>query len=278
MSEATDTVPPLAFVHPGALAPTVYEETQRQYPGQLVLINLERNHDYVRAALTGDTGRLAIDDLVDDAIDVLRSSIDLSQSWNAAGWSFGGVVANALIARLEPEERPRGLLLYDSIAAVPGYVRELGDAEDLQPADRAQVLGWFAMYLSAKKGVDLGMAEGDFTGLDGQTGIELVLDRALERGLLSPGTSIDGIGKVFEVFVRGLRRNNQLAGEHTAPHSTVPVALFRPEKGLLPGDPHLGWNQVCPHLTVADVPGDHYSMVDHPDVVSRAVERLIAVH
>lgn len=278
MHDVADVVPPLAFVHPGALAPAVYDEIRRQHPGDVVLVNLERNRDYVLAALTGDAGTLTVDDLVDDAIDALRVSIDLSGPWNAAGWSFGGVVANALVARLEPKEHPLSLLLYDSIAAVPRYVRELGDTDELTPADRAQVLGWFAMYLSAKKGVDLEMSETDFADLDEDSGIRLVLNQALDRGLLLPGTSIDGIGKVFEVFVQGLRRNNRLAGDHVAPQCPVPVALFRPERGLLPGDPHLGWDELCSNLTVTDVPGDHYSMVDHPDVVSRAIDHLTVFH
>ncbi|MGO3024577.1 MAG: alpha/beta fold hydrolase [Brevibacterium sp.] len=268
---------PLAMIHPGAMDPSVWTELREQWGGELTVIELDKTREYLLEALGQGDGSLTVDSLAADVERELRTHLDFTSKWLLAGWSFGGVVANSTLRRLTDDELPAGLCLLDSIAAVPGYVWEVGDARELSGTDRAQAFDWFSMYLSAKQGVDLGLSTANFLDKDQDGALLVVLERARERAAPVGSASIEGLNKVFKVFVAGLHRNNRLAGEHSAPSCRVTTTLVRPDHSLLVDDQHMGWDQISDGLNIVDVPGDHYSMVNHPDAVRKITDALISI-
>ncbi|MFP8905488.1 alpha/beta hydrolase [Streptomyces atacamensis] len=255
-------------IHPGALPTTDYAGLADALPPGtgLHVVDLEQIPEYFRAAL--DSGRVttSIDRLAARAAGELRARGLLSERWVLLGWSFGGVVGHALTGLLEEDERPRRLVLLDSIAPVPGYV---------QPEDaigHGLALPWFCMYLAAKRGGDPGALPTAFP--DDPAGrpdaaLEQVLRAGLDSGILRPGTTLPGLRKVYDTYLDGLRRNNRLAAAHRPRPVGLPLVLLRPERGLLATPEPLGWSGLGADLDTGLTPGDHYSMLRDPEALRR---------
>ncbi|MEJ2855600.1 MULTISPECIES: thioesterase domain-containing protein [unclassified Saccharothrix] len=242
---------PVVLVHPGAVPAAEYAElAQALAPASLSVVDLEQVPEYFEAALTGVL-TTSIDALADRVVAELRAR-GVPDRWTLAGWSFGGVVAFTAVSRLGAEERPDRVVLLDSIAPVPEYTAA---DEDL---DLSLVLGWFAMYLAAKRD----------RPVDASADLEAVLEAGLRSGALRPGTTLPGLRKVFTTYADGLRRNNSLARAHTPVPVDVPVTLVRPERGLLATPDPLGWDSLAPGLSTTACPGDHYSMLRHPGALA----------
>jgi thioesterase domain-containing protein len=254
----------VVLVHPGALAVTNYVELAAALlpQAELFVVDLEQVPEYFQAALSGGHAGISIAELAARIDDALWERGLLSPPWLLAGWSFGGVVGQALTAALAEDEQPEGLFLLDSLAPVPAYTKTEGDL------DLAMLLGWFAMYLAAKRGAPVPVPAAELAGVTLEAGLQLVLDAAIAHGALRPGTPLPGLRKVFNAYADGLLRNNRLASAHSAAPIPVPVCLFRPEHGLLDTPDPLGWTALAPRLTVRSCPGDHYSMLRHPAAVS----------
>ncbi|MFD1152307.1 thioesterase domain-containing protein, partial [Saccharothrix hoggarensis] len=144
---APEDAHPVVLVHPGAVPAADYAALADvlRPTAALVVVDLEQVPEYFEAALTGGPPATSIDALADRVVALLRDR-GLPDRWTLAGWSFGAVVAHAAASRLTAAERPQRLVLLDSIAPVPEYTA----ADDELSADL--VLGWFAMYLAAKRG------------------------------------------------------------------------------------------------------------------------------
>ena len=248
-------LPALVLVHPGALPVGHYRDlAERLTPvADVAVLDLERAPAYFQAALTGAAPDTSIDALAALAATELRATRRLDRPWVLAGWSFGGVVAHALLDQLTPPEHPRRLVLLDSIAPVPGYTQQDDDLS------AELVLRWFAMYLAAKRDRPVPVsATPDLAEL---------LTAGLASGALRPGTTLPGLRKVHQAYLAGLVRNNRLARAHTPRRTTRPTTLVRPERGLLATPDPLGWTALTTDLTALDCPGDHYSMLRDPSAV-----------
>lgn len=253
----------MVLVHPGALAATSYVELAAALlpRAELIVVDLEQVPEYFQAALSGGHAGITIGELAARIDDALWDRGLLAPPWLLAGWSFGGVVGQALIAALAEYEQPEGLFLLDSLAPVPAYTKADGDL------DLAMTLGWFAMYLAAKRAAPVPVPAAELAGVTLEAGLRLVLDAAVANGALRPGTPLPGLRKVFNAYTDGLLRNNRLTAAHSATPISVPVCLIRPERGLLDTPEPLGWASLAPQLTVRCCPGDHYSMLRHPAAV-----------
>jgi thioesterase domain-containing protein len=253
----------VVLVHPGALAVTTYVELAAALlpRAELFVVDLEQVPEYFQAALSGGHAGITIGELAARIDDALWERGLLAPPWLLAGWSFGGVVGQALTAALAEDEQPEGLFLLDSLAPVPAYTKADGDL------DLAMMLDWFAMYLAAKRGAPVPVPAAELAGVTVEAGLRLVLDAAVASGALRPGTPLPGLRKVFNAYADGLLRNNRLAAAHSATPTAVPVCLIRPERGLLDTPEPLGWTSLAPQLTVRSCPGDHYSMLRHPAAV-----------
>jgi thioesterase domain-containing protein len=260
-------------VHPGALPSTVYRpladtlarSTDTGPATALWVVDLDRVPEYTESALHGGQPRTNIADMATTVERELRAAgaVAADTRWVLAGWSFGGVIAHELIERLGGAEKPRRLVVLDSIAPVPDYTKDDGEL------DPAMLLPWFAMFLGAKRGVTLPLADRDTVPT-----LADVLDAAVASGVVPADTSEAGLSKVYRVFEAGLRRNNLICTGFRARPARVPVTLVRPEGSLLDTPDPLGWEQLADDLKVVGCPGDHYSMLSDAAAVDTVAALL----
>jgi thioesterase domain-containing protein len=240
------------IVHPGALPASVYDRLVEQLPGEcgVHLLDLQGLPQYQHAALNGGRSDLTITDIAESFAGLVRQLLRAGEEYLLLGWSFGGVIAHAMTAHLTGPLAPVHLILLDSIAAVPGYQAQVDDL------DERLLLDWFCMYLGAKRGVQVQLAEG------GPNTLEDVLAAMTGSGALLPGTTVAGLAKVFEVYVDGLRRNSLLTRAFHAEASQVSATAVRARRSLLAEPGPLGWDRICPPpVPVLTTDGDHYSML-----------------
>lgn len=246
-------------VHPGALAATVYEQLAEASPDGtgLTVLDLGAVPEYAEAALTGGRAATTVEALADRLLAAMPPADGVH---TLAGWSFGGVLALAMVRAMPAERRPERLVLLDSIAPTEEYK---------QPDDALEpdlLLGWFAMYLGAKRGRAVELATDALAGRDVDDGLTVVLDAAVAAGALLPDTPLPGLRKLYDTYVDGLLRNNRLTAPHRPEPAPLPLALVKAERSLIPGDPTLGWPPLAPHgLSLHTCPGDHYTMLGRSD-------------
>jgi thioesterase domain-containing protein len=237
----------VCVVHPGALPRTCWAPLAEELAGESVwLLELDAIAAYRDAALRSGPPDVTVDEIADRLLAEL-AAIGVSERLVLAGWSFGGVIAHALADLLTP--RPRHVVLLDSIAPVDDFKRPNTDLGD------DVLLAWFAMYLGARGPAAL-RAQPAATL---ESGLDALRLAALEAGVVGPGTAPAGLRKLFDAYVAGLRRNNDLVGPHRPAPSTVPLTLIKARRSLL-DDEDLGWRRLAP-LDVLESPGDHYTMV-----------------
>jgi thioesterase domain-containing protein len=267
LREACDGHGTVHLVHPGALAASVHRSLAAALPDGvgLTVLDLSGLPDYFEAALTGGRAATTVEALADR----LLAELDPAPGYTMAGWSFGGVVAQAMVERQPERLRPRELVLLDSIAPTEAYQ---------QPDDALEpplLLDWFAMYLGAKRGRPVPLDRAALAGCATEDGLLLVLDAAVAGGALRPDTPLPGLRKLYDTYVDGLLRNNRLTAPYRPRPASVPLVLVTAERGLLPGDRTLGWGPLAQRgLTVHQSPGDHYTMLTRPDA-SALIARLV---
>jgi thioesterase domain-containing protein len=258
-------------VHPGALPVDVYLNLVAALPEQtgLTVFGLDGVSEYWEPAMTGSMPATTVQFLAD------RIRLELGEVHEAGpyvllGWSFGGVVAHCMAPSLPSSAPPERLVLLDSISPVPEYK---------QPDDTLEpelLLGWFAMYLGAKRGRAIAPDPDRIAGCGVDQGLPVVLDAAIAAGALPADTTMPGLRKLYDTYTDGLLRNNRLTAPYDAAPATQPVVLIKAERSLIPGDPTLGWKPLAPHgLDLHLCPGDHYTMLTRPDaaaVIARQVQ------
>ncbi|NEB03419.1 thioesterase domain-containing protein [Streptomyces sp. SID13726] len=284
MRPPRDTRPPVArpfrsaapggrtvyVVHPGALPAVVHQGLADALPDGdgLTVLDLGAVAEYADAALTGGRAATTVADLADR---LLAAMAPVNGPWTLVGWSFGGVLAHAMTRSLPAGRLPERLVLLDSIAPTEEY-QQPDDA--LEPA---LLLGWFAMYLGAKRGRTVALAPDALAGRDVDDGLPVVLDAALAAGALLPGTPLPGLRKLYDTYVDGLLRNNRLTAPHRPGPAPLPLVLVKAERSLIPGDPTLGWRPLARHgLALHTCPGDHYTMLSRPDALGVIAPLLAA--
>lgn len=252
------------LLHPGALPATVHGATAQALPDGVGLAVVDiaalPAHRRLGPAEQPEAATLA------ELIRPLRSEVDRLRAeagdYVLVGWSFGGVVAHAMASAMADADRPRKLVLLDSVAATEAYTR----ADD--ELDTALLLSWFAMYLGARRGREVPVPDDALASRGTDEGLAVVLSAAISGGALAPDVSLPGLRKVYESYVDGLLRNNRLTATHRPRPADVPTVLVKADRSLLPGDRDLGWSPLAPHgLTIRHCPGDHYTMLSRPDAV-----------
>lgn len=253
---------PLVLVHPGAVPVSHYRELAEGVDPvrDLVIVDLEQMPAYFEAALTGRV-TTTIDEIAADVARALRELPVAGRNWVLAGWSFGGAICHALLGVLGEDELPQRVLMLDALAPVPEFTARDGEL------DRVQVLGWFAMYLAAKRGGTVDVPPERLRGEEFEPAFAEVLDAAIAGGALLPGTTTAGLHKVFTTYRNGLLRNNHLVLTHSPQWTDVPMVVLRPERGLVDRPGALGWDQVAESPRVLRCPGDHYTMLRDPAAI-----------
>lgn len=251
------------MVHPGAIPVSHYRELADGIgpSRELVIADLERIPAYFEAALTGGRAGTTIDEIAAVVAKALRELPIAGVDWVLAGWSFGGAICPALLDALDVTERPRQVLVLDALAPVPEFTAADGELDPLV------VLGWFAMYLAAKRDGEVDVAPDELRGKEFESALAAVLHAGVAGGALLPGTTIAGLRKVFTSYRDGLLRNNQLVSTHSPQWTSLPLAVLRPERGLVDRPGALGWEQVAESPQVLHCPGDHYTMLRDPTAI-----------
>ncbi|HIY40206.1 MAG TPA: hypothetical protein H9836_03625, partial [Candidatus Nocardiopsis merdipullorum] len=174
--------------------------------------------------------------------------------YHLAGWSLGGVVALEMAARLtEAGEQVALVAMIDSVAP------EL--AED--DADDADVLREFF--------ADVPLDTEHLRTLDTEGAVRAALEQAAEAGALPTGLDSERLLRMREVH----QRHIAALSAHRATAYDGDVVLFRAEETgvALPG---YGWERVLAgDLEVIDVPGDHQTVLEAPNV-QRIAQELAA--
>lgn len=248
-------------VHPGALAAEVHRTLAGALPDGtgLTVLDLGGVKEYWEAALSGGRAETTVEDLAARMRDAWVSAHD-GGPYTLAGWSFGGVVAHAMAGRLPADGRPDRVVLLDSIAPTEAY-QQPDDA-----LDAPLLLGWFAMYLGAKRGRHVQVSKDRLAGRGVYDGLLHVLDAAVADGALPPDTTLPGLRKLYDTYVDGLLRNNRLTAPYRPAPASQPLVLVKAERSLILQDPTLGWEPLAPHgLHRHTCPGDHYTMLTRPD-------------
>jgi thioesterase domain-containing protein len=230
----------LCVVHPGGLSASSWTRLASHLPAgtPVKVLELEAVNAY-----WADDPALTVDALAEH----VRARVEPAPERVLVGWGFGGVVAEALAARLP--DAPRRVVVLD--APAPGA---------LEAPDEALLLRSFAMYLGARRGRGLTV---DPARLD--EGVEPALAHlahaAIGAGALREQTSIVTLRALYAAHTRRLLRDHRLAAGH-AP-AGEPLTVVKAVASLLPASPALGWDRFGPvELLVSG--GDHYSMLTEP--------------
>ncbi len=242
--------PPLYCLHPPAGTLLCYAPLVRA-------LNIDRPIHGLRASGLEEGQPIieGIEQMAAAYIETLRERKARSP-YHLLGWSAAGLIAFEMARQLKQCGEEVGYLgLIDT--GLMAWMPE-GPAVD----DTAVLLGLWAKDL----GISLDSGE------DPDRQLARILEFAKSEGLAPPEYGLDQA-----------RRRIQVSAAHTRASRAYlpqayqgPVFLYRAtgDKGLVPLGPYLGWERAVPPgergLARVEVPGDHGSVVDHPNVETLA--------
>jgi thioesterase domain-containing protein len=228
----------LCVIHPGALSAACWSRLASHLPrGTAVkVLELELINPYWAAD----------PDLTVDAIaERLRGRLGPARSRVLVGWGVGGLVADALAARMAGPARR--VVVLDGLA--PGAL--------VSEPDEARLLRSFAMYAGARRGRPLTVDParlGD--GLE--PGLAHILDAATVAGVLRADTSPATVRRCYDEHAARVLRDHRLTSGY-AP-SGAPLTVVKAAGSLAPESAALGWDRFGPVERLGSG-GDHYSML-----------------
>jgi thioesterase domain-containing protein len=113
----------------------------------------------------------------------------------------------------------------------------------------------------------------DFSGLDPDEALALVLELGREGGLLPPSVELAELRRLFDRF----RANHEALYTYEPHPYNGGLVLFRAAERMRDEEePDLGWNGlVAGGVRIFDVPGNHYTMLR--EEVGAVAERLQAL-
>ena len=189
--------------------------------------------------------------------------------YQLGGWSFGGLVAYEMAARLRTAgEEIHLLALLDTWTTIKQHLDD--------PDDQAEYVRLFARYLSGLFGKQAVLL------LDGDAPMTLeiqlphILKQAKLLELLPPELDMEGIERLLAVF----RNNLRAAAAYTPPTYAGDVILFRAadKPRIKIPDLTLGWKRYVQGSIINHIlPGDHYAMLRQPvvEMLGEALESYI---
>ncbi|WP_405856557.1 acyltransferase domain-containing protein [Streptomyces sp. NBC_01515] len=190
-----------------------------------------------------------------------------------AGWSFGGFVAQETARQLTAAGRDVELVvLVDSVRPLP--------QPDRTPADRIRAhLTGFARHIADTHGVQLPLPYDELVALDDDhERIDLVL-RTL-RGVVNvpPAALEHQRASYLDLRIGEAHQPGPYEGRVVLYRATEPAPHTVRDPAYERDDDALGWDEVCPFLTVVPVAGHHLSLLDPPyvDEIAAHLRRVLA--
>ncbi|HEX6357569.1 SDR family NAD(P)-dependent oxidoreductase, partial [Actinophytocola sp.] len=243
LSDRGDT-DPLFLFHPAGGSTAVYGPLVKLLGDDVPCLGLERLPDL--ATVEEKAARYA---------ELIRER-QPEGPYRLGGWSFGGCLAYETARQLGSDQV--GLLfLGDTILPL-----DTPRSEDYLTGRFRR----FVQYVERTYQVDLDLSTMEHLAEDER--FPLVIERLRER---VPGMGEAVLHHQYTSYV-----DAQVAEQYRPGPYEGKVLLFRAEQPhpltteldprYLRADRALGWDAYCPHLEVLDVPGDHISMVDPPNI------------
>ncbi|MFD5402955.1 beta-ketoacyl synthase N-terminal-like domain-containing protein [Streptomyces griseorubiginosus] len=177
------------------------------------------------------------------------------------GWSFGGFVAQETARQLTAAGREVELVaLIDSVRPLP--------RPDRTPADRVRAhFEGFARHVSDVYGVRLELPYDELlaTDDDGER-IDTVLGILRARADVPAAALAHQRSSYLDLRIGEAHRPGRYDGPVVLYRATEPAPHTVRDPAYERDDQALGWDEVCPRLTVVPVAGHHLSLLDPPHV------------
>jgi thioesterase domain-containing protein len=228
----------LCVIHPGGLSAACWARLASHLPAGTPVKVLELE--------TVNRFWAADPDLTVDALaERLRSRLGPARARVLVGWGVGGVVADALAARMAGPARR--VVVLDGLA--PGaLVSEPGEARRLRS---------FAMYAGARRGRTVAVDPARLSeGLE--RGLTHILEVAVAAGVLRADTSPATVRRCYEEHAARVLRDHRLIAGATP--TGAPLTVVKAANSLAPESPALGWDRFGAVERLGSG-GDHYSML-----------------
>ncbi|MFD9430910.1 beta-ketoacyl synthase N-terminal-like domain-containing protein [Streptomyces sp. NPDC060002] len=189
------------------------------------------------------------------------------------GWSFGGFLAQETARQLTAAGRAVPLVvLIDSVRPLPRPGRTQADRV------RAHLTG-FARHVADTYGVRMGLPYDELVAMDDdRERIDLVL-RTLRGAVEVPAAALEHQrASYLDLRVGEAHRPGRHDGRVILYRATEPAPHTVRDPAYERDDETLGWDEVCPRLTVVPVPGHHLSLLDppHVDVIAAHLRQVLA--
>ncbi|WOX07863.1 type I polyketide synthase [Streptomyces sp. N50] len=185
-----------------------------------------------------------------------------------AGWSFGGFVAQETARQLTAAGRDVELVvLIDSVRPLPR-----------PDSVRTQLTG-FAQHIADTYGVQLPLPYDELVALDDD---HERIDRVLRtlRGVVKvpPAALEHQRASYLDLRIGEAHRPARYEGPVVLYRATEPAPHTVRDPAYERDDDALGWDEVCPRLTVVPVSGHHLSLLDPPyvDEIAAHLRRVLA--
>ncbi|MCI3150428.1 amino acid adenylation domain-containing protein [Streptomyces sp. GB4-14] len=172
------------------------------------------------------------------------------------GWSMGGVVALEIAQQLTRAGRTVESLAVIDLLEPPGPA-------DHAHVDDAVLLSWFARDLAGLAGESWEPKPDTFREAGGlPDALGVLHTEARQRSVLPPDVDAGTLGAIFDRFARNFRA---LLSYEPRPY-TGPVRFFRAREGA-PDAVVAAWQAYFRNATqVVDLPGDHYTVMQQPQL------------
>ncbi|MET7481820.1 acyltransferase domain-containing protein [Streptomyces sp. NPDC005538] len=184
------------------------------------------------------------------------------------GWSFGGFVAQETARQLTASGRDVELVaLIDSVRPLPHPDRV-----------RTHLMG-FARHIADTYGVQLPLPYDDLVALDDDhERIDLVLGALREAVRVPPAALEHQRASYLDLRIGEAHQPGRYEGRVVLYRATEPAPHTVRDPAYERDDDALGWDEVCPRLTVVPVAGHHLSLLDPPyvDEIAAHLRRVLA--
>jgi amino acid adenylation domain-containing protein len=244
------TRPPFFCVHPIGGNVLCYAPLARQLGTE------QPFYAFQLPAFAKDSGPHTIESLAVHYLQHLRA-VQPQGPYRLGGWSMGGVIAFEMARQLvEQGERVELLALIDSYAPQSIERPERFDQHDL--------LHMFVRDLEGVYGRSLEFSHEDSRRLSLEETFEVLLERARASEVVPDELGLSELRELFELY-----RTNLSALLSYEPRAYAGIlTLFR--SGASSSDPAHGWTPYAAGVEVLEIEGDHYSIVNGPQVKTLA--------